>query len=174
MITADFTPSDTANYNSRTGVAVGNFVIQPAPTTTTVTCTGGPFTYTGSAFTPCTASVSGPGGLSETPAVLYADNIDAGTASASASYEGSANYEASSDTEAFTIDKAPTATVVTCAGGPFVYTGLGIEPCTAVMTRGRPGSIRLSRWSTPTTSTWDGFRWRQLCGEQQLCVLERH
>ncbi|WP_206684098.1 hypothetical protein, partial [Pontibacter beigongshangensis] len=63
--------------------------------------TGGPFTYSGSAIEPATVSVTGAGGLNLTPAAEYANNIDAGTASASYSYGETANYLASSDSEDF-------------------------------------------------------------------------
>jgi hypothetical protein len=133
-ITADFTPDDTANYDSVTGVAAGALVIQKAAATTTVTCSAGPFTYTGAAISPCTASVTGTGGLSQVLAVTYAGNVNAGTATAGASYAGSANYLPSSDSETFTIGKAATTTTVTCSAGPFTYTGAAIKPCTATVT----------------------------------------
>ena len=57
----------------------------------------------GSAIEPCTAVVTGPGGLSLALAVVYSNNVNVGTASASASYAGSANYLPSSDTEVFVI-----------------------------------------------------------------------
>ncbi len=133
-ITADFTPTDTANYRSVSGAAAGDFVIQKAATTTTVTCTAGPFTYTGSPIAPCTAGVTGAGGLSQALTVSYADNTNAGTASASASFAANANYLGSSDSENFTIAKAATTTTVTCTAGPFTYTGSPIAPCTAGVT----------------------------------------
>jgi hypothetical protein len=127
----------TGNYNDDSGsVAI---VINKAATTTTVTCGTGPFTYTGAAITPCSAKVTGPGGLDETLTVTYEDNINAGTATASASYAESANYLASSDSTTFTIDKADTTTTVTCIAGPFTYTGSAIEPCTAKVTG--PGGL---------------------------------
>jgi hypothetical protein len=48
---------------------------------TTVVITGAPFTYTGSAQTPATVSVTGAGGLNP-PTADYANNINAGTATA--------------------------------------------------------------------------------------------
>ena len=57
----------------------------------TVTCTAGPFVYKGSAFTPCTANATG-ASLNQSLMVNYANNVDAGTASASASYAGDANH----------------------------------------------------------------------------------
>ncbi len=49
VVTADFAPGDTTNYNSLTDASAGNFIINKAATTTTVTCTAGPFTYDGNA-----------------------------------------------------------------------------------------------------------------------------
>ena len=74
VITADFVPDDTANYDSLSGAVAGTFVIDKAATATTVTCPAGPFTYTGAAIEPCTASVTGPGGLNQAVAVTYANN----------------------------------------------------------------------------------------------------
>lgn len=110
VITADFMPANAANYVTLTNAPAGSFVIQKAATTTTVTCMGAPFTYTGLPLTPCSASVTGPG-LDQPLTVSYADNINAGTATANASYEGSANYLASSDTEVFVIDEATPPTI---------------------------------------------------------------
>ncbi|MCZ8163745.1 MAG: hypothetical protein O9275_24140, partial [Microcystis sp. LE19-196.1B] len=80
--------------------------INKAPTVTTVTINGGPFTYTGSAITPATVTITGAGGLNLTPAASYVNNINAGTATASYSYEESANHLASSDSKTFEIGKA--------------------------------------------------------------------
>ena len=65
-----------------------NFTIDKASSTTAVTCGAGPFTYTGSAQTPCTVTVTGAGGLSLTPDPDYANNTNAGTATASYTYAG--------------------------------------------------------------------------------------
>src|SRR5207237_37407 len=51
-----------------------NFAIGKASSTTVVTINGGPFTYTGSAQTPATVSVTGAGSLSLTPTANYANN----------------------------------------------------------------------------------------------------
>ena len=55
--------------------------------------------------------VTGPGGLSQALAVSYSNNVNAGTATASASYAGGANHLGSSDTEVFVIGQAEEATV---------------------------------------------------------------
>ena len=127
-ITADFVPSDTSTYSSLSDAAAGTFVIGQATSTTTVTIVGGPFTYTGSPLTPATVTVTGAGGLNLTPTADYADNTDAGTATASYTFAGDANHTGSSDSKTFTIDKAPSSTTVTIVGGPFTYTGSPLTP----------------------------------------------
>src|SRR5205085_1372844 len=84
-----------------------DFTIGKAASTTVVTINGAPFTYTGAAQTPATVLVAGAGGLSLTPTASYANNIDAGTATASYSYAGDANHLGSADSQDFTIGKAP-------------------------------------------------------------------
>ena len=49
-VTADFVPTDTANYNTLTGLSAGNFVIQKATPTATLTVTNTPQTYTATAW----------------------------------------------------------------------------------------------------------------------------
>jgi MBG domain (YGX type) len=67
--------------------------------------------------------------------VVYGNNTNAGTATADASYAGDANHYGSTATQVtFTIDKASSTTTVTCAAGPFTYTGSAIEPCTYTVT----------------------------------------
>ncbi len=108
-ITADFAPTDAVNYNSLNDASAGNFVINKADSTTTVTCSD--VTYTGSAQTPCMASVTGAGGLSLNPTPIYTDNTNAGTGHASYTYAGDANHNGSSDSDTFTISKADAATI---------------------------------------------------------------
>ncbi|MGD9588971.1 MAG: PxKF domain-containing protein [Pyrinomonadaceae bacterium] len=101
--TATLEVSDGVNPPVSSDAAV---MINKAATTTTVTCAAGPYTYTGAAQTPCSASVTGPGGLNLTPTPDYANHTDAGTANASYTYAESANHLGSNDSENFTIDKA--------------------------------------------------------------------
>ncbi|MCL4786976.1 MAG: hypothetical protein KJ070_09330, partial [Verrucomicrobia bacterium] len=84
------------------------FSIGKAASVTTVTINGGPFTYTGGAIEPASVSVTGAGGLNLTPEPVYANNVNAGTETASASYTyaGDANHEGSSDSKTFSIGKA--------------------------------------------------------------------
>ncbi|MCX6460743.1 MAG: fibronectin type III domain-containing protein [Actinobacteria bacterium] len=116
-----------ANHNSSSDSA--NFTIGKASSSTVVSCSAGPFTYTGSAQTPCSVDVSGVGGLSSTPSPTYLSNTNAGSsASASYSFGGDANHNSSSDSATFTILKAASSTVVTCTPS-VTYTGIAQEPC---------------------------------------------
>src|SRR5205807_7183600 len=84
----------------------------------------GPFTYGSAAQTPCSATVTGTGGLNQSLTVSYTNNTNAGTATASASFAGDANHTGSSDSKNFTIGKAdPT---VTATGNTCTYNG---SPC---------------------------------------------
>src|SRR5204863_198586 len=69
-----------------------DFTIGKASSTVAVTINGGPFTSAGSAQTPATVAVTGAGGLSLTPDADYANITDAGTATASYTYDGDANH----------------------------------------------------------------------------------
>jgi hypothetical protein len=81
------------------------FTIFKAASTTTIICLT-KVTYTGSPLKPCSASVTGAGGLNRELTVDYTKNINAGMANASASFAGDADYAGSSDLLKFTIDKA--------------------------------------------------------------------
>ena len=106
-----------------------NFTIEKASSTTAVSCPAS-VTYSGAAQTPCTASVSGSGGLNQSLAPSYLNNVSAGTATASASYAGDANHLGSNDSKNFTIEKAPSTTTVSCPAS-VTYSGAAQTPCTA-------------------------------------------
>ncbi len=101
--TATATYAGDTNHEASTGSVT--FTIAKATSTTTVTCPTG-VVYTGSALTPCSATVTGVSGLDQTLTVSHTSNTDAGTATASASYAGDANHTGSSATTAFTIAQA--------------------------------------------------------------------
>jgi hypothetical protein len=123
-----------------------NFVITPRPTTTTVTCPVGPYTYTGSEIHPCTAVVirtsDGVQIRSTTMSsqifnsnnnhydYLYSENTNAGTATATYHYRAGDNYAASEDDETFLINQAQSTLTISCPATAF-YTGDPIEPCVA-------------------------------------------
>ncbi|HEY3369298.1 MAG TPA: MBG domain-containing protein, partial [Prolixibacteraceae bacterium] len=117
--TANWTFTGGTNYNNQNGsVAI---LVGKAATETIVTIADGPFIYLGSAQTPATVSVTGAGGLNLTPAATYANNTNAGTATAGYSYAGDANHTGSSDSKTFEISKAdPTISVLGYTG---IYDG---------------------------------------------------
>jgi len=120
------------NYTDQFGDVT--ITIEKAPSTVTVTCPAN-VVYTGLALEPCSATVTGAGGLSDSLTVTYANNVNAGTdaATASAAYRGDANHEESSDSTSFTIDKATSTVTVTCPAS-VVFTGNPITPCSASVT----------------------------------------
>jgi hypothetical protein len=132
--TASFTYTGDANHTGNTGN--GGFTIDPAGSTVTISC-GGPYTYTGSALTPCTYGVKGNEAGSPVlvaagtavPAGNYANNTNAGAATASFTYLGDANHSGNTGNGGFTIDPAGSTVTITC-GGPYTYTGSALTPCT--------------------------------------------
>src|SRR5216117_1343212 len=136
-------PTDAGTYRLR-GTFAGDdnhlgsqdaqtMTIAPASSTTAVSCPAGPYTYTGAAQMPCSAMVTG-ASLSLTPTPSYANNTDAGTATASYTFAGDANHTRSSDSKAFTIGQASSTTVVTCPSAAQTYTGSPQTPCSATAT----------------------------------------
>jgi hypothetical protein len=144
-------PGDANHFGSDDAES---FTIDKASSTTTVTCEAGPHVFTGFTITPCSANVTGAGGLDDPVTVSYSNNTNAGTASASASYPGDANHFSSEDTKSFEIDKAASVTTVTCAAGPHVYDGSAQEPCTANVTG--VGSLNESLTVTYSNNTVAG------------------
>src|SRR5204862_46614 len=147
-LSADLTVSYSQNTNAGTATAAATyggdanhtgssdsktFTIDKADSTVTVSCPDSR-TFTGQAIEPCTASVSGVGGLNQPLSVDYTHNTNAGTASANASYGGDGNHTASTGSGSFKIDKASSSVALTCADGPFVYSGSPHTPCTANVT----------------------------------------
>ncbi|OLB40608.1 MAG: hypothetical protein AUH11_01485 [Acidobacteria bacterium 13_2_20CM_57_17] len=131
------TAGASANYagdtNHTGSSSSGSFTISQASSTTTVACSAGPFAYNGSPQTPCTATVTGAGGLSQSLTPTYTSNTSAGTATANASFTGDANHIGSTDSKTFTIGQASSTTTVTCPAS-VIYNGSAQTPCTAVAT----------------------------------------
>src|SRR5438876_11558601 len=119
-----------ANHLGSTGT--GSFSIGQAASTTTVSCPAGPYTYDGTAHTPCSATVTGAGGLSLAPTPSYSGNTNAGTATASYTFSGDANHTGSSDSKTFTIGQASSTTVVSFEAGPYTYRGSAFTATVAV------------------------------------------
>jgi len=65
--------------------------------------------------------------------VTYSDNVDAGTAHASASFAGDANHDPSDGAATFAIAQATSTVAVDCPD-QVLYTGVAQEPCSASVT----------------------------------------
>ena len=90
VVTADFSPTDTATYNSVTGAAAGNFVIQKA--TPTLSITNSPAIYSGNAQ-PATLAAAGVGGAALTGSFTNLKyNGSATTPTNTGQYAVTANY----------------------------------------------------------------------------------
>jgi hypothetical protein len=108
----------TGDYNS-TGGNVTDTINQAASSVTVSCTTGAPFTYSGLAQTPCTATVNGPGTPSQTVTWTYTNNVNAynslinNTGSgAMANFAGDTDHTASNGSGSFVINTA-SATILT-------------------------------------------------------------
>jgi len=108
---------DTANLGLRSFEVTGTnsrgdtssvttfYTVTQGASSTIVTCPVS-VTYSGTAQTPCTVSVTGPGGLSLVPTPSYASNTTVGAATASYTFAGDAAHAGSSGSAGFVIDNA--------------------------------------------------------------------
>ena len=132
--------------------ATETLVIDKSSSMTAVSCPAS-VTFNGSTQIPCSATVTGAGGLSQSLTVSYTSNTNVGTATASASYAGDANHTSSSDSKNFTIDKASSATVVSCPAS-VTFNGSAQTPCTATVTGA--GGLNQSLMVSYTNNTYVG------------------
>ncbi|NNM46849.1 PxKF domain-containing protein [Knoellia koreensis] len=124
-VTADYAGS--GDYLASSDSAT--FTIAKAPSTVSIDCAAA--TYTGSAQTPCSATVTGAGTFdSKATTLTYADNVNAGTASVTATYGGDRNHLGDTATGSFAIAKAPSSVAVTCPAS-VEFSGAAQTPCTA-------------------------------------------
>ena len=128
---ADAAASWPGDANHTSSEASAKFAIAKAISNTEVTCPASQI-FTGSAIEPCTANVTGPGGLDKPLTLSYTENTYVGTATASAAYAGDGNHEGSDDAGQFTIEKASSLIGLSCTPGA-VYTGSALTPCTATV-----------------------------------------
>src|SRR5258708_9734743 len=71
--------------------------------------------YDGLAQTPCTATVTGAGGLNTTASVTYANNTNVDTTTTHPYFTHHTNHTASTSTQAsFAINQASSTTPITC------------------------------------------------------------
>jgi len=132
-LTFEVTPVALTGVSPGVAVTSAGVLIGKAPSTTVITCPAS-VVYNGSAQTPCTATATGTGGLNTPVTVVYANNTNAGIATADATYAGDANHNGSTATPAnFTIDKADSTTTINCPTN-VTYDGSPQTPCTATAT----------------------------------------
>jgi len=153
--TAHWTFTGNSNYAPASGDAT--IAIGKASTTTTVNCPASE-TYTGAPITPCSVTVTGVN-LSLTPAASYANNTNAGTATASYTYAGDPNHDGSSDSKNFEIAKANATINVTPYNVPYdgnQHTATG----TATGVNGQSLSgLDLSGTTHTNAGTYNGDGW---------------
>jgi len=146
-VTADFVPNDTANYNTVTGVSAGNFVIDMATPTATLTVSNSPQTYNGS---PKSASVSVstssvPGSVANILTGGTATQTNAGTYAVTADFvpTDSTNYKTLTGLSAgnLVIDKATPTATLKVTNSPVTYNGNGQAATVAVDSSSVPGTI---------------------------------
>ena len=103
--------------------STGTLTIQLATTdsSTTVICSPSSVIYNGSKHSPCSATVTGAGGLNQSLTVSYTESINVGTVTASASFPGDATHHPSAGSATFTINKADA--VCTISGYTGAYDG---------------------------------------------------
>ncbi len=99
---ATFTVAYSGDGNHLGSTGSGSFDITPAPVVVTVACPPSA-DYTGAAVTPCTAAVTGAGGLATTAPVTYTGNTFVGTATASATFPGDGNHLSGTGTTTFQV-----------------------------------------------------------------------
>jgi hypothetical protein len=130
-VTPSVSGDTLANYSITS--TPGSWSITKAGSTVTVNCPAS-VTYNGLAQTPCTATATGVGGLSQSLTVNYSSNTNAGPATASATFAGDANHTGSSNSGGFNINAAP----VTATAGSYssVYDGSAHAPSPSCVVTG--------------------------------------
>ena len=159
-VTADFVPTDTANYTSLIDVAAGNFVITKATPTATLTVSNSPQTYTGvglAATVTVTSSV--PGMVTNLRTGGAATQTTAGTYAVTADFvpTDTTNYTSLIDLAAgnFVITKATPTATLTVTNSPQTYTGVGLA-ATVTLTSSVAGTVTNVRTGGAATQTTAG------------------
>ena len=134
-----------ADNNYSIAYSDGGVTVAKASSSTVISCPGSPFVFKGADWTPCTATVTGAGGLSTTTGVTYSNNFHASTSSsgpatADASYIGDDNHLSSTaDRVTFTIDPAPVT--ITAGSGSSVFNGNARTPSDCVTSGTSPATF---------------------------------
>ena len=146
-VTANFVPTDTADYNSLLGLAAGNFVIQKATPTATLAVNNSPVTYDGTAkaATVGVTASSVPGAVANILTGGAASQMAAGTYTVTANFvpTDSANYNSLIAQAAgnFVIQKAtPTATLAV-NNSPVTYDATAKTATVGITASSVPGAV---------------------------------
>ncbi len=130
-------------------------VITQAPSTVTVDCGVGPYIYTGLTQTPCAATATGVGmtNVDVTGSFLYSNNVNAGTASANASWAGDTNHTGNTGSGSFTIEQA--VLTITASSGSMIQGGTvpAVTPGYSGFVNGETSSVLSAVPTCSTTAT---------------------
>ncbi|MBE0683215.1 MAG: sortase [Anaerolineales bacterium] len=132
--TADASWAGDSNHTGNSGS--GGFTIGQTTSTVTVTCPLALQPFTGSAQIPCTAQATGVGmtPVDVTASLIYSNNVNAGAATANASWTGDTNHSGNTGSGGFTIGQATSTVTVTCPLALQPFTGSALTLCTAEAT----------------------------------------
>ena len=142
---ASYTFTGDANHDGSSDAK--SFAITKALSVTTVTCPAA-VVYSGLPQTPCTAAVTGPGGLSLTPSPTYGANVSVGTATASYTFGGDANHTGSADSKSFGITKAASSTSLTASQNPSAFGQAGTITATITAPNPHGGTVTFTDGAT--------------------------
>jgi hypothetical protein len=126
----NFVYSDDGTLEDKTGIVFTATAIKLS-TTTTITCNPASVVYNGQPQTPCTAVATDGLGFSAAVSVTHTNNVNAGTANASATFAGDATHYGSSDTETFQITQR---TATATAGNSTMQFGGVVPPISCAVT----------------------------------------
>ena len=158
-VTADFVPTDSANYKTLTAVSAGNFNINKATPTATLAVSNSPQTYNGSAKS-ATVTVSAnsvPGTVANILTGGTTTQTNAGTYAVTADFvpTDSTNYETLTGLSAgnFVIKQATPTATLHVTNSPKIYNGSGQAALVSVNISSVPGTVANILTGGSTTQT---------------------
>jgi hypothetical protein len=145
-VTADFVPTDSANYKTLTARSAGDFVIDKATPTATLAVSNSPQTYNGSGKS-ATVSISAssvPGAATNVLTGGAAAQTNAGTYAVTADFVPTdTNYKTLTGLSAgnFVIKQATPTATLHVTNSPKTYNGSGQAALVSVTTSSVPGTV---------------------------------
>jgi hypothetical protein len=135
------------NANFLITPANGAWSIGQAASSVNVTCPSS-VTYTGSPLTPCSATVTGAGGLNLTGLTpTYSNNTSPGTATASYTYAGDTNHTGNTGSSNFTINPAANIDFTTLSL-------VGYPGSPAIVSTATPTQLSMTSGAGQTAAAW--------------------